>query len=84
MKKTQSFEQAMKRLEEISHKLESGDIALDESIKLYEEGIKLIEFCQSKLNEAEKKIQKLSKDSAGNFDTEPLDSQDILDNQKEE
>ncbi len=79
MKKTQSFEQAMKRLEEISRKLESGDIALDDSIKLYEEGIKMIEFCQTKLNEAEKKIQKLSKNSEGKFDTEPLDQKDLMD-----
>jgi exodeoxyribonuclease VII small subunit len=79
MKKTQSFEQAMKRLEEISKKLESGDIALDDSIKLYEEGIKMVEFCQTKLNEAEKKIQKLGKDSEGKFDTEPLDKKDLMD-----
>ena len=72
MKKTQSFEKAMKRLEEIGQVLESGDIALDESIKLYEEGIELIDFCQKKLTEAEKKVKKLSRDSEGGFQTSAL------------
>ena len=68
MKKSQTFEQAMNRLEEISQALESGDIPLEESINLYDEGIKLIEFCQSKLNEAEKKIQKLSRNTEGDIE----------------
>jgi len=74
MKKTQTFEKAMKRLEEIGQALESGDIALEESIKLYEEGIQLIDFCQKKLAEAEKKVKKLSRDSEGEFHTTALDS----------
>lgn len=74
MKKSQTFEQAMNRLEEINQALESGDIPLEESIKLYDEGIKLIEFCQSKLNEAEKKIQKLSRNTEGNFEISDLNS----------
>jgi exodeoxyribonuclease VII small subunit len=74
MKKTQSFEKAMKRLEEIGQVLESGDIPLEESIKLYEEGIELIGFCQKKLTEAEKKVKKLSRDSEGEFQTSSLDS----------
>ena len=76
MKKGQTFEQAMNRLEEISQNLESGDIPLEESIKLYEEGIKLVEFCQGKLTEAEKKVQKLARTDEGKF--EVLKSLDIL------
>jgi exodeoxyribonuclease VII small subunit len=76
MKKGQSFEQAMNRLEEISQSLESGDIPLEESIKLYEEGIKLVEFCQSKLTEAEKKVKKLIRTGEGKFETTPLDEPD--------
>jgi exodeoxyribonuclease VII small subunit len=76
MKKGQSFEQAMNRLEEISQSLESGDIPLEESIKLYEEGIKLVEFCQGKLTEAEKKVQKLTRTEGGKFETTPLDEPD--------
>lgn len=76
MKKGQSFEQAMNRLEEISQSLESGDIPLEESIKLYEEGIKLVEFCQGKLTEAEKKVKKLTRTEEGKFETTPLDEPD--------
>jgi exodeoxyribonuclease VII small subunit len=80
MKKTQTFEKSMKRLEEIGQSLESGDIALEDSIKLYEEGIQLIEFCQRKLAEAEKKVKKLSRDSEGEFQTTSLDRTKIDDN----
>jgi exodeoxyribonuclease VII small subunit len=73
MKKTQTFEKAMKRLEEIGQSLDTGDIALEESIKLYEEGIELIDFCKKKLDEAEKKVKKLSRNSEGEFDISPLD-----------
>jgi exodeoxyribonuclease VII small subunit len=73
MVQKQTFEQALKRLEEITLNLEGGDTPLDESLKMYEEGMKLIEFCNSKLNEAQKKIQKLSKISNKDFDLEPFD-----------
>lgn len=79
MKKTQTFEQAMKRLEEISRTLESGDIPLEDSIKLYEEGIKLLDFCQGKLSEAEKKIQKLTRTTGGEFEISDLDQPDQTD-----
>jgi exodeoxyribonuclease VII small subunit len=75
MAQKQTFEQALKRLEEITLSLEGGDTPLDESLKMYEEGMKLIEFCNSKLNEAQKKIQKLSKTSSKDFNLEPLDDE---------
>ncbi|OGF48826.1 MAG: exodeoxyribonuclease VII small subunit [Candidatus Firestonebacteria bacterium GWA2_43_8] len=59
------FEQALEKLEEIVDKLESGDIGLDESIKQYEEGMKLLKFCTAKLDEVEKKIEILVKDKGG-------------------
>ena len=43
------FEEALKKLEAIVGKLESGDISLEESLSKYEEGVKLINFCQKKL-----------------------------------
>lgn len=52
-----SFEDAMKRLEEIANKLENGQVSLDESLSLYEEGIALIRFCNDKLDKAEQKIR---------------------------
>jgi len=59
------FESGLKRLEEIVDKLESGDIGLDDSLKLYEEGVKLLNFCSAKLDEVEKKIEVLVKDKGG-------------------
>lgn len=58
--KTVNFEQAMSRLEEIVRALESGSATLDESLKLYEEGISLVRTCSAKLDEAERKIKLLN------------------------
>jgi exodeoxyribonuclease VII small subunit len=77
MKKSQNFEQAMKRLEEISQILEGGEISLEESIKLYQEGTKLIEFCQGKLDEAQKMVQKLSRNAAGNLEISTFDKDNL-------
>lgn len=52
-----SFETAMTRLEQIVRALEEGKITLDESLKLYEEGISLVRLCSGKLDEAEQKIK---------------------------
>ena len=54
-----TYEQAYKRLEEILEKLESGSVPLEESMKLFEEGTKLANFCNSKLNAAEQKFTQL-------------------------
>lgn len=56
-----TFEQAMARLEEIVAELESGSLGLEESLKIYEEGIELTRFCTAQLEEAEKKITALVK-----------------------
>ena len=55
-KKENNFESALKRLEEISDLLESEDTPLEDSIKLFEEGIELKEFCEDKLKSAKLKI----------------------------
>lgn len=60
-KKEETFEDNLKRLQEISDLLENGDIGLEESINLYEEGIKLSKICYSKLESAELKITELKK-----------------------
>ena len=52
-----TFEDSMNELETIVTQLEAGDITLDDSLKLFEEGIKLAKTCQSKLEEAEKKVK---------------------------
>lgn len=56
-KKDISFEQALERLEEIADSLENGDFSLEESIKLYEEGVNLIKLCNSKLEGVESSIK---------------------------
>jgi exodeoxyribonuclease VII small subunit len=59
------FEDALKRLEEIVTRLERGELPLEESLALYEEGIKLSRLCHGKLEEAEAKIELLMKDAQG-------------------
>ena len=59
------FEEAYQRLEEILAKMNSGKVALDDSLKLYEEADKLIVTCQKKLTEAEKKIEMMIKNRNG-------------------
>lgn len=66
----QSFEQAMARLEEIVAELENGDISLENSIKSFEDGMVLARFCMDKLNQAEKKLLKLTKKDEGGFQLE--------------
>ena len=62
-KKKNNFEDLLKRLQEISDELEREDVGLDDSIKLYEEGIKLSKLCYKKLNDAELKISELKKEN---------------------
>ena len=59
----ESFETALSRLEQIVSALEKGDLALEDSLKLYEEGIARARFCQERLEEAEAKIEVLSQDA---------------------
>lgn len=66
------FEEALKKLEAIVEGLEQGKISLEDSLKKYEEGIKLAKFCTEKLQEAEKKIEILTKDNSGKFKREPF------------
>lgn len=54
-----NFEAKLKRLEEIVQKMEKGDLGLEESLKLFEEGIKLSRECQNELQSAEAQIEKL-------------------------
>ena len=60
-----TFEEALQQLEEIVEKLEKGELALEESLKLYEEGIRLSRLCHVKLEEAEGKIEMLMKGAHG-------------------
>ena len=55
------YEEAIKKLNEIMEKLESGDIPLDKTFEFFEEGKKLLNFCKKQLSEAEGKLLKITK-----------------------
>ncbi len=59
-KKNPNFEESLKRLQEISDLLENEEVSLDESVKIYEEGIKLSKQCYTLLEKAELKVQQLN------------------------
>jgi exodeoxyribonuclease VII small subunit len=69
------FESALKRLEEIVKKLETGDQPLDTALELFEEGIKLSRFCQSKLEQAERRVEILIKNESGQTRAVPFESE---------
>ncbi len=64
---TPTFEAALARLEQIVQRLEKGELALEESIVLYEEGVRLSRVCHGKLEEAEGKIELLLKGAKGDI-----------------
>jgi len=73
----EKFEDALEKLEDIVRKMESGDLPLEESLKSFEEGMKLIRFCTVKLDEAQRRIlQIMGKEdnlSVKNFSGENVD-----------
>ena len=67
-----SFEESLKKLESIVDKLEKGDLSLEDSLKLFEEGVGLSAACKKELEEAEGKVQILIKQRDGSLKTEPF------------
>jgi exodeoxyribonuclease VII small subunit len=67
-----SFEEALSALENIVDRLETGDVALEESIEIYQRGSQLRAFCEEKLKSAQARIEKITGAGAG---TEPLDGE---------
>ena len=68
-----TFEDALKRLETIVDSMESDELPLEALLARYEEGMKLSHVCQSKIGEAELKIQQLEKTAAGELKLKPVD-----------
>ncbi len=64
---TPTFEAALSKLEQIVQRLEKGELPLEESLVLYEEGVRLSRLCHAKLEEAEGKVELLLKDSKGDL-----------------
>jgi exodeoxyribonuclease VII small subunit len=73
------FEKAFKELETIVQRLESEELPLDESLRLFEQGINLSRFCHQRLEEVEKKIELILADAKGQPRTEPFEIEEDLD-----
>ncbi len=67
-----TFEQSLKKLETIVDKLEKGELTLEESLKLFEEGVGLSASCKKELEAAEGKVQMLIKQRDGSLKAEPF------------
>jgi len=70
------FEQALEELEKVVERLESGELSLEESLAAFEEGVKLVNLCNQKLTEVEKKIELLVKDKEGKLQLKALETVD--------
>lgn len=71
-----TFEKALADLEQIVAKLEKGGISLNESLALFEKGVKMARFLRGELNKAERKVEILLKDDKGNLKAEDFDAAD--------
>ena len=72
-----SFEESLTTLEKIVRALEQGDLSLEDSLKLFENGVKLSRECQERLNQAERRIEVLLKDENGNPTLQPIEKDDL-------
>jgi len=72
-KKTPNFEKSLEDLETLVSKLESGDLSLEDSLKTFEQGIKLTRNCQTALQEAEQKVAILLQQDNGEHSSEPFE-----------
>ena len=76
-KKELKFEEALEKLEKIVEDLDGGELSLEESMKRYEEGIRLSKLCSKRLEEAKKKVELLLKSEDGKFLTKSLDEEEV-------
>lgn len=71
----EKFEETINKLEDIVRKLENGDVTLDESLSLFEQGIKLSKSCQKMLDNAEKKVSVLMVNDDGEVEKQDFDTE---------
>ena len=80
-----SFEASLEALERIVQQLESGDLPLEKSLELFEQGIRLSRECQERLSQAERRIEVLLRDNQGrpvvNTYTEPINNDGVAENE---
>jgi len=68
------FEDALQDLEDVVEKLDSGTLSLEESLRAFEEGVALVRFLEEKLTEVEKRVEVLTRDNSGLFQTQSLET----------
>jgi exodeoxyribonuclease VII small subunit len=73
-KKSEQFEEALKNLERIVEKLERGDLPLEEALAAFTEGVRLVQLCHKKLEDAENQVQLLLKNQQGEWCAVPFES----------
>ena len=71
--KPKNFESSLEELETIVRELEQGDLTLEKSLELFEQGVKLSRECQERLNQAERRIEILIRDNQGRLSVRPFD-----------
>ena len=76
-KKAQTFEVSLQKLEKIVRKLEDGEMSLEESLQLFEDGVKLSRECQQRLDQAERRIEVLLTDEKGNPQLQAIEARDL-------
>jgi len=74
----QTFEKAMKQLEQIVQELESGDLPLEKAIQKFEAGIRLTKFCSEKLDETEKRVTLVMGDLEDRVSEDPFPDHDAV------
>ncbi len=73
-----SFEEALARLEEAVRRLESGELTLEESLRCYEEGMRLARYCYAQLDQAERRLERLTVSEDGRAVLEPFEGLERL------
>jgi exodeoxyribonuclease VII small subunit len=76
--KPKTFESSLEELERIVHELEQGELTLEKSLELFEQGVKLSRDCQERLNQAERRIEILVRDNQGRAEVRPFDPESEL------
>jgi exodeoxyribonuclease VII small subunit len=74
--KAESFEKNLERLDAIVRQLEDADLSLEKALQLYEEGMKLSELCHKQLEEAEGRVEILTKKAGGKVVAEPFEPEE--------
>jgi exodeoxyribonuclease VII small subunit len=76
MAEEKDFESSLRELEQIVQQLEAGDMPLDRSLELFEQGVKLSRQCQKRLDEAERKVEILLRANDGSYKSTPFEPSD--------